>query len=250
MEKTTIESLIARAHASKRGILIEDSLAEHIANDIGDTDIKNSTMYYYAMRARVIDDYITMHLDRAPSDTTTVLYIGAHMSTAHSRIGNRCHAWYDIDTSSSITLMRQYIDESPNYRMIGVDDMLDIPLDRIESSTKAVVIIDNSYLNISIDDINSLLNALPAKFDTIAVLIDTLTASGAKRLAHDKHMCHLVGVSHPHELIANTLYNYVTEYSATPNYLMDTLPTLERLYYRAIHGRSQCHALYEYRYSM
>ena len=148
INKTMYIPLFGKSYVSKKGIILQDKMAEEIwAKEGFELKGKSATKwlaYYMGMRARVFDDWVSKKMSESNG---VVLHLGCGLDSRAVRVAHKNHHWYDVDFESVITERRRYFQESGEYRMLAADVSREGWLEQIGGGDTAVVVTVSSRLS-------------------------------------------------------------------------------------------------------
>ena len=110
VNKTLYIPLYGKALVSKKGIILDDSTAEHIWEREGFT-LKGKSKskwlaYYMGMRSRVFDDWLAERMGEKTD--AAVIHIGCGLDSRINRVSAQGHPWYDVDFPEVIDERKKY----------------------------------------------------------------------------------------------------------------------------------------------
>lgn len=251
VNKTLYIPLYGKAYVSRRGIILRDSKAEEIWNQVQFPLKRKSRSkwlaFYMGMRAAVFDRWLEEKLKENPS--TVVLHIGCGLDSRCRRVAAGARLWYDIDFPEVIEERKRWFRETEHYRMVGTDVTSDGWLEQLPAG-EAVVIMEGISMYLRPEELKNLLDRAAAHFESTAVLMDCYTtfaakASRYKNPINDMGVTEVYGIDDP-----KTLEGYVREHDMTPENLVEELEGSERKIFRALYAGAITRKLYRmYEYS-
>jgi len=141
VNKTLYIPLYCKSYVSKKGIILNDKLAENIwekeAFPLRGKAKSKWLAYYMGMRSRVFDDWVISAVSEAPD--STVIHIGCGLDSRALRVGVPYSLWYDVDFPEVIAERRKHYKESESYKMIEGDARESAWLDKISPSRSAII---------------------------------------------------------------------------------------------------------------
>ena len=255
VNKTLYIPLYGKSFVSKKGLFIQDKMAEEIWDAEGFT-LKGKSRskwlaYYMGIRSATFDDWTREQMSAMPD--SVVLHIGCGLDSRAMRVGCDRHMWYDVDFPQVIDERKKYFTESQNYKMLGADASGDKWLGEIVAGS-AIVVMEGVSMYLSPDKIGMLLTNLSSHFKKVALLVDCYTDMAA-RLTKYKNPINDVGVTtvwgldDPAALQIGGL-KFVSEHSMTPDRYIDQLKGAERSIFKKLYAgpfSKKLYRLYEYK---
>lgn len=254
VNKTLYIPLYGKSFVSKKGIILDDKMAEKIWESEGfalrGKSASKWLAYYMGMRARVFDDWTGFMIDNNPG--CVVLHLGCGLDSRVERVGKNC-PWYDIDFPDVIAERRKYFSDSENYTMLEADVSKSGSLDVISGYKTAVVVMEGISMYLSPNELSELFQSLNSKFEKVHLLMDCYTVFGAK-MSKVKNPINDVGVTEVHGMDDPTVLSqsgivYKQEREMTPPRLIEKLSRGERGIFKTLYAGKvarKTYRLYEY----
>lgn len=256
VNKTLYIPLYGKAYVSRRGILLEDAMAETIWDAEG-FPLKGKAKskwlaYYLGMRSTVFDRWALGQMEKHPE--AVVLHVGCGLDSRCIRVGCRGHLWYDVDVPDVIQVRKRYFAETEHYHMMGFDIRQAGWLSGIPAGKTAIILLKGVSMYLKPEERMAVLQQWKQHFGEVRVLMDVYTAFGA-RASRYKNPIHQVGAKEvfglddPKVLEAAGLC-FVQEHALAPEWLIAQLPNREQGIFRCLFGGKAAQKicrLYEYR---
>lgn len=253
VNKTLYIPLYGKAYVSRRGLFLEDPMAERIWGAEG-FPLKGKSRskwlaYYMGIRSAVFDDWTRQQLSAHPDGV--VLHLGCGLDSRCSRV--KCsNFWYDVDFPAVIEERRKHFAESDTYHMIGCDLREDF-LKEIPAGGTAIVVMEGISMYLAPEELNRLMAGLCAHFRRILCLMDCYSTMAAK-LSRYKNPINDVGVTRVYGMDDPAVLNvgglcFLREQEMTPQRYVDQLKGMERTVFSKLYGGGfsrKLYRLYEY----
>ncbi len=251
VNKTLYIPLFGKALVSKKGIILEDKMAEKIWDAEG-FELRGKAKskwlaYYMGIRSAVFDRWVKEKMGAMPS--ATVLHIGCGMDSRICRVGNGGNLWFDVDFPEVISERRKYFEESESHKMLAGDARDTAWLSSIPGS-EAIVVMEGLSMYLKSDEINKLFKALSDKFDKVHLLMDAYSVFAAK-MSKIKNPINEVGVTEvwgidePAALTEGTSLSYLGEGEMTPDEFVHQLQGMERKIFSKLYAGKMAKKLYK-----
>lgn len=241
VNRTLYIPLYGKAQVSKRGILLNDPMAEKIWDSekfpIHGKSASKWLTYNMAMRARVFDDWTDQMLSR--DNNAIVLHVGCGLDSRCLRVTQTYKVWVDCDFPEVLQARKKYFAETMNYRMIPLDASKPEQIDSLPVGNAAIVILEGVSMYLTKEQLYSFFAALRAKYADLCVLMDVYTKFGA-RVSKIKNPVHDVGVTELHgidaigDFAAGLGLRLTEEHRMTPDELIAELKPCERVLFKLI----------------
>ena len=193
-QETLLIPLFCKSRASQSNrITFEDAKTEAIlagiAYDFEKLKVPKQTAVTVRMRAKKLDEYARIFLDKYPD--TLVLHLGCGLDSRFERVDNGRVHWIDLDLPGVIALRRKFYVEnasteqgrSGRYRMVASSVTNLEWLHDIDAPNKPVLIIaEGLFMYLHESDIQSLLLAFKVKFSKYHLIFDAFSALTARRV--------------------------------------------------------------------
>lgn len=154
-----------------------------ISYDFSRLHIQDKTQMMLSIRGSQIDEYTMEYLKKYPD--STVVYLGCGLDARARRLNVPSKLWYDLDFPQVIEIKKQLYEETAHYRYIPSSVTDWGWMDKIECSSKPVLVIAEGLLMyLHEQDIKLLLVKMRDKFKDIIFIFDAysvLTAKQAKK---------------------------------------------------------------------
>ena len=257
VNKTLYIPLYGKAYVSRKGLFLDDKLAEEIWEKEGFA-LKGKSRskwlaYYMGIRSAVFDRWLGQQM--ADMEESVVIHIGCGMDSRIERVGTNNHPWYDVDFAEVIDERKRYYRETECYKMIAGDVRNSDWLASIPERKRAIVVMEGVSMYLTLAEMNSLTENLCAHFEQIALLLDCYTVFAAKMSKYknpinDVGVTKVYGIDNP-ELLKSGGLTFVAEHNMTPKNLLDELNGMERRIFEKLYAGSlskKLYRLFEYKY--
>lgn len=254
VNKTLYIPLYGKSYVSKKGIILNDKMAEEMWTASGFTlrgkAASKWLAYYMGMRARVFDDWAKEQIKANPD--ATILHLGCGLDSRIKRVG-MASLWYDVDFPEVIAERKKYFTDGDGYTVLPCDIRDDGWVKSISGDT-AIVIMEGISMYLTPSELSQLIERIYGRFNKVNLLMDCYTTFAAK-MSKIKNPINEVGVTTVYgmddpDILTTCGMEYVKEHSMTPVELIDMLPKNERKIFNLIYaGRvaSNMYRLYEYK---
>ncbi len=256
VNKTLYIPLFGKALVSRRGIILNDKMAEDVWARSGFTLKGKSASkwlaYYMGMRSRVFDDWVREKI--AEKGDSVILHLGCGLDSRVQRVGVGGSEWFDLDFPEVIEERRLYFNETELYKMIGCDIRNDDWLYGLGDNRSAIIVMEGVSMYLSPEELSSLIGRLSERFDRISLLMDCYTtfaarASKIKNPINDVGVTKVYGFDDPLALEKCGI-DLVCEREMTPDRLINELSGMERSVFRGLYAgkmSKKLYKLYEYK---
>ena len=258
VNKTLYILLYGKAYVSKRGLFLNDPLAEAIWEKEG-FPLKGKAKskwlaFYMGIRSGVFDEWTKDRAAQMPN--ATVLHVGCGMDSRASRLSELENLWFDIDFPEVIEERKKYFEESGRYKMICGDARKPDFLSEIPDANEAIVVMEGVSMYLSPEETVSLLSALSEKFGKIALLMDCYSRFAAK-ISRIRNPINQVGVFTVYgvddgKALEGGEFKLSGELEMTPSKYLNQLEGLERAIFKRYYAgglSKKLYRLYEYKKS-
>ena len=251
VNKTMYIPLYGKALVSGKGILLADKKAEEIWAAVQFPLKKKSKSkwlaYYMAMRAVAFDDWLKGQL--ATAEEAIVLHLGCGLDSRVLRVGTVSCPFYDVDFPAVIEEKRKYFEETDTYRMLAADIKDAAFLEGLPTAKKAIVVMEGISMYLSKEERATLLGALTARFEKVALLVDCYSPFSAKMSKiknpiKDVGVTDVYGVKGPQALAEGTGLTFVKEHDITPKNLIEQLEKKEQKLFKWLYAGKMARSLY------
>ena len=256
VNKTLYIPLFGKALVSKKGIILEDKMAEKIWESEG-FELRGKAKskwlaYYMGIRSAVFDAWVKEKMNEMPQ--ATVLHIGCGMDSRICRVENGGNLWFDVDFPEVIRERGKYFKESESYKMLAGDARDAKWLDSLPGDA-AIVVMEGISMYMKHEEIQGLLKALSDKFDKVHLLMDAYSVFAAKMSKfknpiNEVGVTEVYGIDEPEILVNDTSLSFVGEGEMTPAELVGQLEGMERKIFSKLYAgkmAKKLYKLYEYR---
>jgi len=255
VNKTLYIPLFGKAYVSKRGLFINDEMAERIWNAAGfELKGKSASKWlalYMGIRSAVFDEWTKTQTTCAQD--AIIIHIGCGLDSRVCRIDLPNREWYDVDFSEVIRERKLYYHESIDYRMISGDVRENEWLTEIPEARCAIVIMEGVSMYMKPEELRTLFANLRSHFENISILMDSYS-SFAARISKYKNPINDVGVTEVYGIDDPTLLQvddltFVKEHIMTPQKYVNALNGIEKHIFKKIYaGRfsKKLYRLFEY----
>ena len=257
VNKTLYIPLYGKAYVSKKSLFLHDEKAEEIW-EAEQFPLKGKSRskwlaYYMGIRSAVFDDWLRGQM-AAGAEDAVIIHIGCGMDSRILRIGENHPTWYDVDFPDVITERKRYYTENARYHMLAGDVRKPMWLSGIPQNKKAIVVMEGVSMYLSLQELQSALEALCNRFAEVALLMDCYTVLAAKMSRYknpinDVGVVSVYGIDDPGALQVSAL-RYVKEHTMMPKRYVDQLQGLEKWVFRRLYAggfSKKLYKLYEYR---
>ncbi len=252
INKTLYIPLYGKSYVSKKGIILEDKMAEYIFEkenfSVGRKSKNKYLAYFMAMRSKIFDDFLKEKISHSLGDTV-ILHTGCGMDSRNLRVESREIPWYDIDLPEVINERKKYFSENDHYKMIPSDIRDKKYLKNIPSAQNAIVIMEGVSMYLKREELEDALENIAGRFGKVYALIDFYSEKAAK-LSKYKNPINEVGVNtvygmdHGEDLEKGTSLRFVKEHDMTPKRLISQLDVLEKMIFRYLYAGNIAKKLY------
>ncbi|MEE1282082.1 MAG: class I SAM-dependent methyltransferase [Acutalibacteraceae bacterium] len=257
VNKTCYITLYGKSFVSKKGIIINDPMAEEIWAKEG-FELKGKSKskwlaYYMSMRAMVFDNWVKEKLSE--NKNAIVLHIGCGMDSRIERTGVKENQWFDIDFESVITERKKHYKETDYYHMIVGDASKPEWVTALPKNADVIVILEGISMYLKINEIENLLRTINNHFNNVNLLIDCYTELSAKMSKYknpinDVGVTMVYGLDEPKTLEKNTGLSFIKEHNITPPEMINQLKGFEKSIFKVVFGgkfSKKMYRLYEYK---
>ena len=254
VNKTLYIPLFGKAYISRRGILLNDPMAERIwAAEGFPLKGKSRSRWlacYMAMRAAVFDRWLREQLALDPA--AAVVHIGCGMDNRCLRVDHGQGLWFDLDFPEVIRQRRRYYPETDRYKMLGSDVRSADWLSPLPGGN-AVVVMEGVSMYLRPEELSGVLSRLREHFASVRLLMDCYTelaakASRVRNPINDVGVTQVCGLNDPRAVEGSGL-RFLCQRDMTPEDLIRQLPGWERVIFQTVFaGRfaRKLYRLYEY----
>ena len=249
VNKTLYIPLYGKAFVSRKGLFLEDKMAEAIWQAEG-FPLKGKSAskwlaYYMGIRSAVFDQWVRQQLEQDPE--AAVLHIGCGMDSRVLRVGADCK-WYDIDFPEVIAQRRCYFAESDRYKMLPGDARESSWLAQIPETGRAIVVMEGISMYLTPKEIQTLLASLGGHFERVSLLMDCYTELAAK-MSRYKNPINDVGVTQVYGVddplaFQGVGFTFLQEHSMTPEAYTGQLAGMEKAVFRKLYAGNFAKKLY------
>lgn len=251
VNKTLFIPLYGKSMVSKKGIILNDPIAEKIwkaeAFPVRGKSKSKWLAYNMAMRARVFDNWTETMLRE--NKNALVLHIGCGLDSRCLRVKEPYANWIDADFPDVLSLRKKYYAENEAYHMLEMDASKSEQIESLPESETAVVILEGISMYLTNKEVNSLFRALEKKYACIHILMDVYTVFGAKASKYknpvnDVGVTKLYGIDDIQDLLKNTEIKLKSEHSFTPDELVNELKPSERVMFKMLFAEKLYRKIY------
>lgn len=256
VNKTLYIPLFGKALVSKKGIILEDKMAEKIWEAEG-FELRGKAKskwlaYYMGIRSAVFDAWVKEKMNEMPE--ATVLHIGCGMDSRICRAGNGGNLWFDVDFPEVIRERGKYFEENDRYKMLAGDARDAKWLDSVPGDA-AIVVMEGISMYLRPEEIQALFKAISERFDKVHILMDAYSVFAAKMSKfknpiNEVGVTEVYGIDEPEILVNDTSLSFVGEGEMTPAELVGQLEGMERKIFSKLYAgkmAKKLYKLYEYR---
>jgi len=256
VNKTLYIPLYGKSYVSKKGLFLEDKMAERIWDSEG-FELKGKSnskwlAYYMGIRSAVFDEWVKKKLSGL--EDAVVIHIGCGLDSRAIRITEDSYKWYDVDFPDVIEERRRYYTESDSYKMIAGDVRDSKWLEGITERGSAIVIMEGVSMYLTSDEMRGLADALCSHFDSLTLLADCYTAFAAK-MSKRRNPINDVGVNTVYGIDSPEEYNsenfaFVKAHTMIPKKYIDELNGLEKFIFAKVYAgglSKKLYRLFEYK---
>lgn len=240
VNNTLFIPLYGKSQVSRRGIILNDPMAEKICSSeqfpIRGRSASKWLAFNMAMRARVFDDWTDTMLSEYPD--AVVLHIGCGLDSRCLRVGSYSN-WIDCDFPDVIKIRRKYYAENEHYHMMCVNAADPGQVRTLPDHDTAIVVLEGISMYLSPQELHAFLQTLQEKYAHVHILMDIYTAFGAKASArknpvNDVGVTTVYGIDDIESILSDLRIRHKAEHSFTPPALIRELKPLERLIFRLL----------------
>jgi O-methyltransferase involved in polyketide biosynthesis len=256
VNKTLYIPLFGKALVSKKGIILEDKMAEKIWEAEG-FELRGKAKskwlaYYMGIRSAVFDAWVKEKMNEMPE--ATVLHIGCGMDSRICRAGNGGNLWFDVDFPEVISERGKYFEENDRYNMLAGDARDAKWLDSVPGDA-AIVVMEGISMYMKHKEIQGLFKAISEKFEKVNILMDAYSVFAAKMSKfknpiNEVGVTEVFGIDDPEILVNDTSLSFVGEGEMTPAEFVCQLEGIERKIFSKLYAgkmAEKLYKLYEYR---
>jgi O-methyltransferase involved in polyketide biosynthesis len=249
VNKTLYIPLYGKSYVSKKGIILQDKMAESIWESEGFTLRGKSASkwlaYYMGMRSRVYDDWTRDRILENPE--ATVIHIGCGLDSRVERVGG-ARLWYDVDFAEVIAERRKYFKDSDRYTRLCADARGADWLNYVSGDT-AIVIMEGVSMYLTPEELAGLFSNVWGRFGRIYLLMDCYTTFAAK-MSKIKNPINDVGVTTVYGMDDPTVLTmsgmeYKGECDMTPERLIGELSAGERRLFSLLYAGKTARKMYK-----
>ena len=252
VDKTLYIPLFGKALVSKKGIIIDDPMAEQIWGQV-QFKLKGKAKskwlaYYMGMRSAVFDEWTANQMAKNPN--AVILHLGCGLDSRFVRVGKNAKQWVDVDLDKVIQQRKNFYQPQRNYQMLGADISENGFVDALPQAQGAIVILEGVSMYLTNQTLQQLFAKLKDKYCNISILVDCYTPfavkmSKVKNPVNQVGVKTVYGVKNPQDLCVNTQVKFVKEWQITPQNLVDQLTGLEKLIFKNLYAGKISKALYK-----
>lgn len=256
VNKTLYIPLFGKALVSKKGIILEDKMAEKIWESEG-FELRGKAKskwlaYYMGIRSAVFDAWVKEKMNEMPQ--ATVLHIGCGMDSRIYRVENGGNLWFDVDFPEVISERGKYFEENDRYKMLAGDARDAKWIDSLPGDA-AIVVMEGISMYLRPEEIQGLFKAISERFDKVHILMDAYSVFAAKMSKfknpiNEVGVTEVYGIDEPAALTVGTSLFYLGEGEMTPAELVGQLEGMEiKIFSKLYAGKmaKKLYKLYEYR---
>ena len=250
VNKTLYIPLYGKSYVSKKGLFINDKLAEKIWAAEG-FSLKGKSKskwlaYYMGVRSAVFDEWVKLKMAEMPR--AVVIHIGCGMDSRAVRVGTENRRWYDVDFPEVIEERKRYYAESDNYRMVASDARNSKWLADIEERGSAIVVMEGVSMYLTTEEMRSLTDDLCAHFERVSLLVDCYTLFAARMSKYrnpvnDVEVSTVYGIDDPKDYQGERL-TFLKEHVMIPEKYIYELKGFEKFIFAKIYAGGLSKKLY------
>ena len=250
VNKTLYIPLYGKSCVSRRGLFLEDKMAEQIWAGEGfalkGKSASKWLAYYMGIRAAVFDDWTRKQMMLNPE--AVVLHLGCGLDSRCLRVGDGGQRWFDVDFPEVIAERTRYFSESENYQMIPGDLRENDWLGRIPAQQDAIVVMEGVSMYLTPEALQGLLVRLSGHFRRVVLLMDCYTTLAAnmskyKNPINDVGVTQVYGLDDPRSIGAGELA-FRKELELTPRRYIQELKGAERIIFSKLYAGGFSRKLY------
>ena len=251
VNKTLYIPLFGKALVSKKGIILEDKMAEKIWESEG-FELRGKAKskwlaYYMGIRSAVFDAWVKEKMNEMPE--ATVLHIGCGMDSRICRAENGGNLWFDVDFPEVISERGKYFEENDRYKMLAGDARDAKWIDSLPGDA-AIVVMEGISMYLRPEEIQGLFKALSEKFEKVNILMDAYSVFAAKMSKfknpiNEVGVTEVYGIDEPAALIDGTSLSYLGEGDMTPDEFVNQLEGMERKIFSKLYAGKMAKKLYK-----
>lgn len=183
LEDTLYIPLMARIYASKKfSEFFYDEKALSLESFIPTNEIKeNSTEYFYmasVCRQYTIDKKIREFIET--NDLSNVVFLGAGLETAYSRIGNKKVNFYQVDLPDVIEVRRRLLGEAENERLLPGDMFTLDWTNEVDTSLPTLILVSGVYQYFKEEKILTMIGQMKDRVINGELVFDATNSAGLK----------------------------------------------------------------------
>lgn len=250
VNKTLYIPLYGKSYVSKRGLFLDDKMAEQIW-EAEEFPLKGKSRskwlaYYMGIRSAVFDNWVKQKITHTPD--SIVLHLGCGLDSRVLRVGARGHKWYDVDFPEVIHERKRHYSESSHYQMIAGDIRNRDWLEKIPEVESAIVVMEGVSMYLSPDELKFLMEYLSSHFQHVAIFMDCYTSFAAKMSKYknpvnDVGVSQVYGIGDPKILQQGNL-KFANEHLMIPQDYLSQLKGLERYIFQKLYAGTISKKLY------
>lgn len=256
VSRTLYIPLYGKAYVSRKGLFLQDEMAEAICRQENVTFRGRAgskyLAYYMGIRASVFDAWLRERMAEMPD--AVVLHIGCGLDSRVKRLNGMHREWYDVDFADVIRERKRHFAEDGGYRMLAGDVREKEWLGSIAPGRRAIVVMEGVSMYMTRQECSAFTDGLCAHFSQVVLLTDCYTVFAA-RMSKYKNPVNAVGVTQLHgidcpEDMNNGPFVFACEHDMTPQRFIDQLRGAERWIFRHLYAGNfakRLYRLYEYR---
>lgn len=255
VNKTLYIPLYGKAYVSRKGLFLNDKMAERIWAAEG-FELKGKSKskwlaYYMGIRSAVFDEWTKHRLSE--NRDAVVVHIGCGMDSRAVRIGAQ-NKWYDVDFAEVIDERKKYYFETDSYKMIGADVRSRNWLLQISETECAVVVMEGVSMYLTAEQLKAVTSNLCSHFKKVYLLMDSYTVMAAKmskykKPVNDVGVTAVYGINDP-KTVQSGDFVFVKEHEMTPQRYIDRLKGAEKAVFAKLYAggfSKKLYRLFEYK---
>lgn len=174
----------ARESGKKTPILVDKKAVEIINKidyDFTSLKIPEKTNVLMCLRAKLIDNYVKVFLEKAVE--SAALHLGCGLDSRCDRVGNSSVDWHDVDFEEVIDIRRLFFKETDKYHLIGSSVTESGWLKEITAyKSRYIVIAEGLFMYLREEEIKTLLSSLKNRIGSYTLIFDAFSAYTAKKV--------------------------------------------------------------------
>lgn len=257
VNKTLYIPLYGKSLVSKRGLFLQDPMAQRIWESeqfaLKGKSKSKYLAFYMGIRAAVFDEWVKARIREA--DDAVIIAVGCGMDSRAQRVDQNV-LWYDVDFPEVIAQRRRYYKETERYCMLSGDARDPAWLLQIPQRKHAIVVLEGVSMYLTTQEKQHLFEAVGNRFERVSVLMDVYSEFAAKMSKYknpinDVGVTTVYGTDDPAALQTEQV-RFVREHDMIPRAYVDQLQGMEKQIFARLYAggfAKTLYRLYEYQKS-